>query len=81
MVEMVDKMIEAKGALAAARTDAKRNSLERLTEHLDRQIDALVYKLYDINPDEISIIEGGRGSAGIPARLCRFYSRDQGRRY
>ena len=60
---MVDKMIEAKGALAAARTDAKRNSLERLTEHLDRQIDALVYKLYDINPDELSIIEGGRGSA------------------
>ena len=67
---MVDKMIEAKGALAAARTDAKRNSLERLTEHLDRQIDALVYKLYDINPDEISIIEGW-GSAGHPCPLLR----------
>jgi type I restriction-modification system DNA methylase subunit len=57
-VELVEKMIEAKKDLAAARTDAERNSLERLCDHLDRQIDDLVYKLYDITPEERRIIEG-----------------------
>lgn len=58
MVGLVEKMIAAKKSLASARTDADRQFYERFSENLDRQIDDLVYKLYDITPEERKIIEG-----------------------
>ncbi len=58
MVGLVEKMIAAKKSLATARTDADRQFYERFSENLDRQIDELVYKLYDITPEERKIIEG-----------------------
>ena len=58
MVGLVDQMIEAKKNLAAARTDRDKQFYERFCEKLDRDIDELVYQLYDITPEERKIIEG-----------------------
>jgi len=57
-VELVEKMIEAKKSLAAARTDRDKEFYERFCTTLDAQIDDLVYQLYDITPEEKKIIEG-----------------------
>jgi adenine-specific DNA-methyltransferase len=57
MVELVEKMLEAKKQLAAAQTDRDRSFFERFCASLDRQIDALVYELYDLTPEEIKIVE------------------------
>jgi hypothetical protein len=58
IVELVEKMIEAKKSLAAARTDRDKEFYERFSATLDAQIDDLVYQLYDITPEERKIIEG-----------------------
>ncbi len=55
--ELVGKLRDAKKSLAAARTDADRQFYERFCEKLDRDIDELVYQLYDITPEERRIIE------------------------
>ena len=57
MVELVEKMLAAKKSLAGAQTDRDKTFFERLCESLDKQIDALVYDLYALTPDEIKIIE------------------------
>jgi len=58
MGQLVEKMSDGQKTLSAARTDADRAFYERFCENLDHQIDDLVYKLYDITPDERKIIEG-----------------------
>jgi len=58
VVELVEKMIEGKKQLAAARTDKHKVFYERYCENLDRQIDELVYRLYDITAEERKVIEG-----------------------
>ena len=60
VVGLVEKMIDAKKAVADARTDRDREFYERYCENLDRQIDDLVYQLYDISPEERKIIEGNK---------------------
>jgi len=57
MVELVEKMIEAKKSLAAAQTDKDKTFYERYCASLDKQIDGLVYGLYDLTPEEIAIIK------------------------
>jgi hypothetical protein len=44
--------------LAAARTPAERNVLQRQIDATDGEIDRLVYALYDLTEEEIRIIEG-----------------------
>ena len=34
--------------------------LHRQIEATDRQIDRLVYQLYELTPEDIAIVEGGR---------------------
>jgi len=58
VVELVEKMIDGKKKLSAARTDADRAFYERFCEKMDHDIDSLVYTLYDISDDERKIIEG-----------------------
>jgi len=58
MVQLVDQMIEAKQQLAAARSEGDQNFYESKCATLDRQIDQLVYELYDLTPEEIAIVEG-----------------------
>jgi hypothetical protein len=44
--------------LQAARSDADRATLQNAVTATDRQIDALVYELYGLTPDEIHQVEG-----------------------
>ncbi len=58
IVQLVDQMLEAKKQLASARTERDKTSYENKCATLDRQIDELVYKLYELTPEEIAIVEG-----------------------
>jgi type II restriction/modification system DNA methylase subunit YeeA len=56
MVELVETMLKLHEQKAANKTiDA---SLERQISDTDKAIDALVYQLYDLTPEEIAIVEG-----------------------
>jgi hypothetical protein len=59
MVELVTQILDAKKQLAAAQTERDKNFYESKCASLDRQIDNLVYELYDLKPEEIAIVEGG----------------------
>ena len=55
----VEQMLSARKQLAAAKTDGDKDFYIHRCDGLDRQIDALVYDLYGLTPDEIKIVEGG----------------------
>ena len=57
MVNLVEQMIEAKKNSQSARTDRDKNFYQDRCNALDRQIDKLVYELYELTPDEIKIVE------------------------
>ncbi|MCX6829638.1 MAG: N-6 DNA methylase [candidate division Zixibacteria bacterium] len=57
MVTKVEAMLEAKKQLAKAQTDKDKSYYENRCAALDRQIDRLVYELYDLTEDEIQIVE------------------------
>jgi len=58
IVTKVEAMLEAKKQLAKAHIDKKKTYYENRCTALDRQIDRLVYDLYDLTDDEIEIVEG-----------------------
>ncbi len=58
MVELVNRMLELHRQLAGARTEHDKTTLTRQIEATDRQIDRLVYELYDLTEEEIAIVEG-----------------------
>ena len=58
MVSLVEQMLAAKPQLASAQSDKDKDFYENKCAALDRQIDALVYELYYLTPDEIKIVEG-----------------------
>jgi hypothetical protein len=58
MVKLVDSMLSLNKKLALAKADHDKTSLKRMIDHADTEIDALVYKLYALTPDEIEIVEG-----------------------
>jgi type II restriction/modification system DNA methylase subunit YeeA len=58
MVVLVDSMLALHEHKAAAKTQAEQELYQRQIEDTDRQIDALVYKLYGLTEDEIKIVEG-----------------------
>ncbi len=43
---------------AAAKDAAEQERLQRLIDSTDRKIDALVYELYELTPEEIAVAEG-----------------------
>jgi hypothetical protein len=45
--------------MQVARTDSDRNHYENKCAALDRQIDNLIYELYELTPVAIAIIEDG----------------------
>lgn len=57
LVALVDQMLDAKKQEAAASGQAK-DIATRKCAALDRQIDALVYELYDLTPEEIALVKG-----------------------
>lgn len=51
-------MLEAKKQLASAKTERDKTFYESKCATLDRQIDNIVYELYELTPEEIAIVEG-----------------------
>lgn len=57
LVSLVDRMLKLHTDLAAARSPDTQTHLRRDIAATDRAIDQLVYQLYDLTPEEISIVE------------------------
>ena len=57
IVRLVNQMLAAKRQLQQAKTEGDKNYLERKCERLDKEIDQLVYKLYNLTKEEIKIVE------------------------
>lgn len=57
IINFADQEIQAKNELLARTTDREKTYYEQKCAALDRQIDHLVYKLYDLTDDEIRIVE------------------------
>jgi len=58
MVQLVENMLELNKKLADTKTGHQKTLLQRQIEATDRQINQLVYELYDLTEDEIKIVEG-----------------------
>jgi hypothetical protein len=57
MVTLVDKMLALVPKLRAAKSEQERQTLQNAVTATDRQIDALVYELYGLTPEEIALVE------------------------
>jgi len=57
IVSLVDQMLELNKNLAGSKVPQTTDMLRRQIESTDRQIDQLVYKLYDLTEEEIKIVE------------------------
>ena len=57
MVSLVERMLELNKQLAATQTEYARTNLQRQIDATEAQIDKLVYELYDLNADEITIVK------------------------
>jgi hypothetical protein len=58
MVALVEQMLALHKKLAAATIPSDKTLYQRQIDATDRQIDALVYELYELTDEEIRIIEG-----------------------
>lgn len=58
MVSLVETMLALHKQLAAASTPHEQESLKRQIDVTDRQINKLVYELYGLTDEEISVVEG-----------------------
>lgn len=58
LVKLVDKMLALVPKLRAAKSEQERRTLQNAVTATDRQIDALVYELYGLTPEEIALVEG-----------------------
>ena len=61
MVAVVEQMLDLHKRKAEAQDAAGQERLQRLTDATDKQIDALVYELYGLTPEEVSVVEGAAG--------------------
>ncbi|MBF8284824.1 MAG: putative type IV restriction endonuclease, partial [Anaerolineales bacterium] len=59
---LVEQMLDLHKRLTAAQDAGERERLQRLIASADQQIDALVYELYGLTPEEIAIVEGPSGA-------------------
>jgi len=57
MVNLVDQMLNLNKKLNNAKLPQEKNLLQRQIDATDKQIDQLVYKLYDLTNEEIKIVE------------------------
>jgi len=58
MVSLVEQMLSLNKQLAGAKTDQEKTALQRQIDLTDKQIDRLVYELYELTEEEIRIVEG-----------------------
>jgi hypothetical protein len=59
LVSKAKALLAAKDELATASTDKLRNFYSSKVASVDRQIDYLVYALFDLSPEEIEAVEHG----------------------
>jgi hypothetical protein len=57
MVAFVKQMLELHKRKAEAKDTGEQERLQRVIDSTDNQIDALVYELYELTPEEIAILE------------------------
>lgn len=57
MVNLVDQMLDLNKKPAESKIPQETEMLKRQIESTDKQIDQLVYKLYDLTEEEIKIVE------------------------
>lgn len=57
LVKLVEQMLKAKKEEQSAQSDHEKNLYKNLTESLDYKINNLVYKLYNLTPEEIDLVE------------------------
>ena len=57
------RMLELRAKTATAQTEHERRSLLRETDSVDRRLDGLVYQLYGLTDEEISLVESGDQAA------------------
>ncbi len=57
MVTLVEQMLDLHKSKAEAKDAAGQERLQRLIDSTDKQIDALVYELYELTPEEIAVVE------------------------
>jgi len=55
-INLVDQMLETQKKLHSAQTDSDKKFYKQKSNILDKQIDKLVYGLYELNDEEIKII-------------------------
>ncbi len=58
MVSLVEQMLDLHKKLAKATIPHEKQMIQRQIDATDRQIDALVYELYELTEEEIKIVEG-----------------------
>ena len=58
LVALVDKLLGLMPKLRAATTESDQATLQNAVTATDQQIDALVYDLYGLTPEEIALVEG-----------------------
>ena len=58
MVQLVESMLALHKHKATAKTQADQELYQRQIEATNREIDALVYELYGLTPEEVKIVEG-----------------------
>ncbi len=61
VAEAVQSLISLHRAQAAAQSPHEKDALAKQITATDRQIDALVYQLYALTPEEIALVEGTAG--------------------
>jgi hypothetical protein len=57
LVKLVERMLGLMPKLRAAKTEQERATLQNAVTATDQQIDALVYDLYGLTPEEIKLVE------------------------
>jgi adenine-specific DNA-methyltransferase len=58
IVELVERMLSLNKQLSQAKSSKDKDILKRQIDLTDSEIDRLVYKLYDLTPEEIELVEG-----------------------
>ena len=60
MVSLVDKMLLLMPKLRTATTEREKSALLNAVTATNRQIDVLVYELYDLTPEDIVLVESSQ---------------------
>ncbi len=63
MVNLVERMLDLNKRLSETKTSHEKNLLQRQIETTDKQIDRLVYEIYELTEEEIKIVEESTAQA------------------